>query len=418
MKSINQSIENYKQQLEYIKAAKNLKKNFDKNPNDLAIKTILKAFAFNILQYTSQLKDIKINKDDKNYDTIIRQKKSLKELSLLKNSLDSEGNYQMFYGARYLDNVKMAMFFCEKSRISYRKKKKNHIPISISKAFDGKINFPFHDYGTIGGSADGYVAVFDNDYKSKSILYITNILTGESVTVLDVKNWIQPVFWKKKLIFFPIGNRPVIVFNRNEFMKNPDLSLGEKIPTGWVLGLPDSLETHHTGKLFFTNIDGTIKEFDVESEKVINEIQKNKYFYTVSVFGKEKLNKSEQFRKYQKIISTDLIYLSKPTGVLFKQDPLGEYKEILRTDIQVSSMILSNKNPDDYSKALMFSQSKIFYGKKSCDNLRGIPIRYGNMVMRLYSNVYYIMNSFTQKLECRRIFFDEDIDYQIDNQYK
>lgn len=197
-------------------------------------------------------------------------------------------------------------------------------------------------------------------------------------------------------------------------MKNPDLSLGEKIPKGQVFSLPDSLETHHTGKLFFTNIDGTIKKFDVESEKVIKEIQKNKYFYTVSVFGKEKLNKSESVSEIPEN-NLDLIYLSKPTGFLFKQDPLGKYEEIFKTKFKASSMILSNKHPEDLSKALIFDCNKIYYGNnKSSRVLCGIPIK-SNMVMRLYSDVYYIMNSKEKKWECRRIFFDEDFEDQGDH---
>ena len=222
LKIINQSIENYKQQLKYIKAAKKLKECFYENPNDPTIQTILKAFAFTILKYSSQLKDIEINQ----------------------KPLDSKGNYQMFYGSRYLDNVAMAMILGLRDKESDGKKGKDHIPISISRAFDSRLNTHVHDSGTIGGSADGFISIFDN-HRSKQ-LYIANTLTGEAVIVLNNTCWIQPVFWKKKLLLFSTWDDTMLVFDRDKFMQNPDISLGTKIQKERLLNLPDSFETHHT----------------------------------------------------------------------------------------------------------------------------------------------------------------------------
>ena len=107
----------------------------------------------------------------------------------------------------------MAMIFGLRGRESDKKRGDDNIPISISRAFDSKINFPFHRSGTIGGSADGYVAVFDNVNTRSSCLhnntnrslYITNILTGESVTLPTDRYLTQLYFGKRNFYFSPYG---------------------------------------------------------------------------------------------------------------------------------------------------------------------------------------------------------------------
>lgn len=385
LKNIERAISNFKLQIKYTKESKKLD---CKNSTNLKI---LKTFAFTLLKYSSQLRGIGVKP----------------------KPIDSGDNYQMFYGSRYLENVEMAMIFGQYNRQSDGKVgKSDHIPISISKAFDSKISIVPHDSGTISGSADGYISVFDN-HRSKQ-LYIANVLTGDAVIVLNNTCWVRPIFWEKKLLLFTTWDDSMLMFDRDEFMNKPRLSLGKKIPKERLLNLPDSFETHYTGRLIFSNIGGMIKTFDVEKEAIIEEVQTDKSFSPVPVFGKEKLTRSTpDHEEYDEKSHEDcsFLYLSTPTG-LFRQNSSGDYEEILKTDGTVSSMILSNKHPEDPSKALIFCWSRIYYGNKSGRRLCNIPIKPINMIMRLYSNVYYIMNSVTHKWECRRIFFDDETDIQ------
>ena len=212
----------------------------------------------------------------------------------------------------------------------------------------------------------------------------------------------------------------MLIFDRDEFMKNPCLSSGKKIqkeskglPNNYVSKeLPDSCETHHTGKLFFLNsCINKIEEFNFETETFTDKIKLERSFSPIQVFGKEKLK--NKLVSDSEILQDDLdfMFLSKSEGLYKKNDILGKYKKVIRTDENISSMILSNKHPEDPSKALIFCWNKIYYGKKFRSVLCGIPVK-SNMLMRLYSDVYYIMNSKEKKWECRRIFFDEDFEDQ------